>query len=291
MFMKNIVLAAAVLSGCFSSEHVAVQADSAPSDPNVSYLCVGMEESRRFGSCPGCRVDAERMSSMFRSKFGYSGRTLISGEATKEAVVSLLSEGVDATPEGGLFLFCYSGHGGQEYLGGKEPDGADRQDEYLCLYDTHMLDDEIWGIVSRCRGRVFLYFDACHSATMWRSVSGDPVSVSGEARALAETPPVRSGGFTFRMERFSSASPLSAGARAFSPRILCWSGCKEDEYSYGGDGGGVMTTAMVNGWKKGISYGALWSALYKTVNKKRPSQHPIQSRVGSGFDEMAEAFR
>ena len=155
--MKNIMLAAVIIAGCHGAKIDDAHDDESPKSNNVSYLCVGMETSMRFGSCPGCEIDAKRIHSMMKDKFGYKGEILISGQATKSAVVERLSSGVDRTPEGGLFLFFYSGHGGQENLGGKEPDGADRMDEYLCLYDAHMLDDEIWDIVSKCRGRVFLW--------------------------------------------------------------------------------------------------------------------------------------
>jgi hypothetical protein len=248
-----------------------------------------MEKSQRFGECLGCEIDARHLSYLMSQIFGYNGTTLISEQATKAAVVAKLKEGIECTGEDGLFLFFYSGHGGQEHLGYKEPNGADRMDEYLCLYDSHMLDDEIWDIVSRCRGRVFLYFDACHSATMYRTVS--KVSLKeGVANALSFYPDqlVRSSGFTFR--------PRQTFARALSwdkdsARILCWSGCKEIEYSYGGSRGGFLTISVLNGFKKGISYGELWARAHNSVKEMEPSQNPVQTYIGGGFTSDMEAFR
>lgn len=262
----------------------------------VRYLVVGMETSRRFGACPGCEIDAKRMNSLLSSAFGYQGDMLISSQATKDAVVAKLMDGIANTPEDGMFIFCYSGHGGQEYLGGKEPDGAEKQDEYLCLYDTYLQDDEIWEIVSRRKGRVFLYFDACHSATMYRSVASDKVvALEGEARALATDPGglVRSSGFEFHPEDYIAAEALEAGngAKATKAGLLCWSGCKELEYSYGGSRGGVMTCALVNNWKKGITYSMLWSLMVNAVQKEQPTQHPVQTNLGIGFGDSMEAFK
>lgn len=293
--MKSLILAASVLSGCFNSGNVATTQPTGPSDPaqpaKVSYLCVGMEKSKRFGECPGCEVDAKHLSSLMTQMFGYKGTTLISEQATKAAVMAKLKEGLDGTGEDGLFLFFYSGHGGQEYIGGKEPDGADRMDEYLCLYDSHMLDDEIWDLVCKCKGRVFLYFDACHSATMFKTVSKVPRKAE-VASALAVDPSqiVRSSGFTFRPDRHIVARALS-GEKAANPRLLCWSGCKEIEYSYGGSRGGYLTICVLNGFKKGISYGDLWTKAHDGVKAMEETQNPVQTYIGGGFTPDMEAFR
>jgi hypothetical protein len=294
--MKMAVIAAALLAGCVKTGANVPQI-STGSDVKASYLVVGMEHSGRFGDCPGCELDARRITNMIKSQ-GYSGETLVSDKATKSDVVKKLKAGIESTPEDGLFMFFYSGHGGQEYLGGKEPDGSDRQDEYLCLYDTYMMDDEIWDIVSKCRGRVFLYFDACHSATMYRSVKSELAAKKDprKASALAVNPDEvekmiqRAKGFTFRPEKFIKASAMVLEGARPSARILCWSGCEEAEYSYGGKKGGTLTICMLANWKSGITYDALWSKTRANVLEYQPGQHPVQTVVGD-FQKSAEAFR
>lgn len=264
-------------------------------DGPVRYLVVGMETSRRFGSCPGCEIDAKRINAILSNAFGYKGDILISDQATKVVVASKLREGISATPDNGMFIFCYSGHGGQEYLGGKEPDGAERQDEYLCLYDTYMQDDEIWEIVSKCKGRVFLYFDACHSATMYRSVASDKIAVfEGEARAMEAGGLVWSSGFSFNVHDRAWALALDnadGATKAPMPNLLCWSGCKELEYSYGGSRGGVMTNSLVRRWGKGMTYRDLWKMMVSDVQKEQPTQHPTSTSIGYGFGDSVEAFK
>lgn len=305
--MKSLILAASLISGCIGSgdgtgTNPGQQTQGLPE--KVSYLCVGMESSQRFGSCPGCEIDAKSLDSLM-NLFGYKGEVLISGQATKAAVVGKLKAGIERTGEDGLFLFFYSGHGGQEHLGGKEPDGADGMDEYLCLYDTHMLDDEIWDIASKCKGRVFLYFDACHSATMYRAV-GKPVNPDVETDAVVQERGkalgfddrefiveaedlVRSSGFTFRPERFVKAQAMGYGDGK-PLRMLCWSGCKESQYSYGGNSGGVMTGSLMRNWKKGISYSLLWRRTRQGVLNEQPTQTPVQTIIGD-WPTMGEAFR
>lgn len=295
--MKSIVVAAALLAGCVKTGANVPQVPDVPqgtSDAKVSYLVVGMEKSGRFGECPGCALDARRITNMIKTCYGYGGETLVSDEAMKSTVVRRLKEGIARTPEDGLFLFFYSGHGGQEALGGKEPDGADRKDEFLCLYDACLTDDEIWSIVSTCRGRVFLYFDACHSATMYRSVRSELLGKKDpkKARALAAglDATERTRGFRFRPEKFVRASALDQDGSAPSPRLLCWSGCEEDEYSFGGNKGGTLTICMLANWKAGLSYDALWSATRNDVRKYQDRQNPVQTCVGA-FTKTEEAFR
>jgi hypothetical protein len=70
--------------------------------------------------------------------------------------------------------------------------------------------------------------------------------------------------------------------------MLCWSGCLEAEYSYGGKNGGVMTNAMLSRWKNGMSYKDLWGYVTKDVTKLQPTQHPKSTQYGGGF---VEAFK
>jgi hypothetical protein len=275
------ILAVAAIYGCDNTDDGVVAANRT-NEIHATYLCVGMEFSDRFGLCPGCEKDARNLANLMFGKYGYRGVTLISSEATKSRVVQELKKGISQTGEDGLFLFLYSGHGGQERLGGSEPDGADLPDEFLCLYDTYMLDDEIWDIVSKCKGRVFMYFDACHSATMYRSVS---VSVSGDVARALSVEDRKTTGFTFSPR----AVAMSEDAYEEPFRMMCWSGCKEFEYSYGSSNGGIMTNILLSKWRSGKSYGDLWGDILKDMDKTRPDQHPICTTIGNGFD--TEAFK
>jgi hypothetical protein len=238
-----------------------------------------METSKRFGSCPGCKYDSDRVNNLLRSQFRYKGVLLQSEAAKRDVVVKAINDAVMATPSDGLFIFYYSGHGGQENLNSpntSEPSGADDADEYLCLYDTYLLDDELWDIISKCKGRVFLVFDCCHSQTMFRSISSDIAIARGLAVPL-ESKEVKSSGFDLK--------PRAIALDAASFRMLCWSGCLEKEYSYGSKNGGVMTNSLMNRWKKGMSYDVLWNKILSDVKMLQPTQHPKATQYGTGFKE------
>lgn len=292
--MKIAMMAVAVIAGCTGAvDTPEVAPVTAVAKGKARYLCVGMEYSARFGACPGCEKDARYLNELMYGSYGYKGDMLLSAQARKADVVSKLKAGIEATPEDGLFLFFYSGHGGQERIGGSEPSGADAADEYLCLYDTYMLDDEIWEIVSRCRGRVFLYFDACHSATMYRSVASDAkiaeASARGDVIPLEAVGMKRTCGFTFRPKALSVAKAAGVDQKELV-RMLCWSGCREAEYSFGSNMGGELTLALKAYWGRKTSYSSLWAKMSKRVTKYQKTQHPVATSVGVNFDGE-EAFK
>jgi hypothetical protein len=285
----RVLFALLICSACFvgCNKKVDSNTDTATArTTTVSYVCIGMEYSERFGACAGCKLDSLRMQSLFQRSYGYNGVLLQSQQATKAAVVEAIKNAAGALPKDGLFILYYSGHGGQEDLsdafGGKlqEPDGADELDEYLCLYDTYLLDDEIWKLISEFKCRVFLIFDACHSQTMFRSIEGDVAAEMGLGIALGEPKMVKSAGFRL--------SERGIALDADSLRMLCWGGCEEAEYSYGSSKGGMLTNAILKHWTSGISYSNLFEKAYKTVNADYPTQHPTQTQYGAGFEE---AFR
>ena len=58
----------------------------------------------------------------------------------------------------------YSGHGDRSHPGSGGPEEADSANEYLCLYDDDVSDDQVAAMVdSLASAPVFLFFDACHS--------------------------------------------------------------------------------------------------------------------------------
>lgn len=112
-----------------------------------------------------CVNDAEAMLTL-AERLGYTGSVL----ANEDASVANVTAGIRATAaalfSGDVFLFSFSGHGGQipNTNSDDEPDGMD---ETLCLYDRMLVDDELHMLLGEFRAgvRVFLVFDSCHSAT------------------------------------------------------------------------------------------------------------------------------
>jgi len=259
--------------------------DPEESDPeDVRYLMVAVAHTTLpgFSDLPGTLLDADGITTLLDNEYEYTGETLISEQATHDAVLQKLEEGINNTPEDGLFIFMYSGHGDYGYNGGEEPEGADPYDEYLALYDQKLWDDEIWSVISRCRGRVLMFIDACHSETMYRSVAPGISVLETNAKNEKDQ---RVGGFMMNLNKFRMPRDVAA------PKILCWSGCREAEVSYETSEGGNLTVGLLRSISQTRNYLEVWARTYAYVQSKNSSQHPVKTNVSGNFDEEARALR
>ena len=234
--------------GCSTiNAHVFEQADK----KDTGVLCIGMENSRYAGSCPGAQVDATRMFELLSKKYSDNATLLVSQQATKAAVIAKMRDVLQKD----LAIIFYSGHGGDQKqsaatkLSYPEPSG---KDQFLCLYDKQLLDDEIWSLLCQAKGRVVLICDCCHSGTMFRA----PMS-------------------------FSNGKVLKA--RGAEPRLFYLGGCIDQSYSYGDSSGGLMTNAFLKHFKESMTYEDMWKALHN--DKALNAQEQIQNAA------FGESFR
>ena len=226
----------------------------------VRAVCIGVE-SGFAGACPGAVVDAKRMANLLWESGVGEVELLTEGAATRKAVLEKMKWAVD----GELAIVFYSGHGGQNWTGDlSEEDG---KDEFMCLWDKGLLDDDIWEVLSQGK-RVVLVCDCCHSKTMFRA---------GE-RVLR---------MVGRMSRSKDGKKKKMPRRMV--QLLCWSGCPDSEYSYGSSDGGELTNALLRHFKNGMSYRELWKAILG--DKSLKSFEDVQETVlGTDFRDL-EAFK
>lgn len=214
-------------------------------------VVVGMDVSSFAGDCPGAEYDATRMYALI-SNYTTNAVLLLNSDATVKAVKNALTVAIS---KGKHVFFFYSGHGGNYAF----PDTVgedDGMDEYLCLYDNYMRDNDVWSIISKANGRVHLVFDCCHSATMYRTAK--PFSMDGAVKL----------GMSKR------------SAEAWS--MLCWSGCPDDTYSYGSTAGGKMTNTILKYYKAGLTYEQLWDKVSSDTDLKR-YELVQRTEIGEGF--------
>ena len=198
----------------------------------VHAVVVGMEYSKFAGACPGAALDSGRMYSLL-ARHANSVILLQNQNATHFAVKDAIQTAIERSGTG-LFILYYSGHGGSDPFPDTGMEETDGKDEYLCLYDKYMRDNEIWGMISKAKGRVLLINDCCHSRTMFMSPS---ISLT-------------------------SAMPLGATWNEEGPiSMQCWSGCPDDTFSYGSDSGGHFTNALLRHYKTDMSYEDLWKKI------------------------------
>ena len=247
--MKHLICALflGTLMGCINPE---TPDQGTPKDTSTWVVCVGMENSQFAGACPGAEYDCRRMTKLFK-QYSTNVNSFISAQATYANVKAAL---VRAAQNADLFIFYYSGHGGAANTGNKQE--ADLQDEFLCFWDREMMDDEVWSIISKAKGRVMIIFDCCHSATMYKVPA--PITLK---RAI----------------------PLQATHNVEgSLSLMVWSGCPDDTYSYGDDNGGKLTNTLLKYFNPSMSYDYIWNCIENDTSLKR-FEEVQRTLMGSRF--------
>ena len=220
-------------------------------------LLVGVNDYPNFTArmqLSGCENDARYVRKELVERYGFPAgnvRVVLSGEATRQGVLSGLDWLASASSEGDVCVFYFSGHGSQ--LPDDDGDESDKQDEILCPTDFkltsetsgsgYIRDDELNDIAKRFADRQFVsVFDCCHSGTGLRSLL--PYSrgkyLFYEGPRAASTGGTRSLGGTRGMF-YEPASP-SAGDRG-DGRSTGFADAKSDNVSGSGAAGAVLIAA------------------------------------------------
>ena len=91
------------------------------------------------------------------------------------------------------------------------------------------------------------------------------------------------------MMRIAEKVGVSRNGKKGQVSMLCWSGCPDDTFSYGSDGGGEFTNTMLEKFKRGQTYKELWEKIAE--DKSLQAFEIVQETVvGRDFRDR-EAFR
>lgn len=228
-------------------------------------LLVGLDNRRgERAECPGAELDVDKIHNILKP-LGYTIRVLKTAEATRDKVMSALRGAVSGLSSDDIFVFYYSGHGGQRPdLNDDEEDG---KDETLLAYDREIVDDElneIW--LSAAEGsRMVMISDSCNSGTIYKFMSG-PISQAPFVPILDK----------------ETAAEMKA-------QLIHLGGCRDSAASVGGVGGGLFTRALCDTWAKGTfqgSYPKLLDEARYIVERQRPDQVPQYNECGPVTDRF-----
>jgi len=219
--------------------------------------------------CTGCELDIDNMNRILNSE-GYDTKILKTSEATRNNILSCLYRSADTLISGDIFVFYYSGHGGQQPdIDGDELDG---KDETLVVYDREIIDDKINYALTKFKAgvRIIMISDSCNSGTNYR------------------------GRVTIPKNKQTVLKPLSKNTETIKAQLIHLSGCRDGFYSNGYDGGGAFTIALCKAWKNATFGGTIntpFDGTMKDLHKKiseliESKQIPQYNEYGPVTDEF-----
>jgi metacaspase-1 len=148
---------------------------SSANTPTALSLHIGLNfvDPQHYGGWDGelasCEFDAQDMAALASSR-GMKASQLITQQATRNAVLAGIRKASSTLGSGDFFMLTFSGHGGQvDDVSGEDED--DKKDETWCLWDSQLIDDELYFELSKFAAgvRVLILSDSCHSGTVARN--------------------------------------------------------------------------------------------------------------------------
>lgn len=212
--------------------------------------------------CQGCRKDVEHLAAILKSQ-GFTPHPLLDEAATKSNVLKSLSSASKECENGDIFVFFYSGHGGQvKDISGDE---IDQLDETLITYDVDVIDDELNDIWLNFKPgvRILMLSDSCHSGSVYKGLKDGSISMP---------------------KPFFDKSTISD----MKAEMLFFGGCHDRERSYGDENGGVFTNSLSRVWNEGRfsgNYEKFFNQI-KIMAENDDMQHPEYHEYGPVNDSF-----
>jgi metacaspase-1 len=244
------------------------------------------------GALTACEFDANDMRAIAEGQ-GFEPQSLLTKEASSEAILSAIERAAGELEGGDLFLCTYSGHGGQvPDRNGEDED--DRSDETWVAYDRQIVDDELYALWGKFAPgvRVFVLSDSCHSGTVTRDIEDEvPDPVSTREKAAAESPRYRAmprdvmiATYRANAELYDAIQERLPGAETADPAatVLLISGCRDDQLSLDGFSNGLFTENLRAVWGDGSWDGGGYAEFREAIRGRMPAkQQPNYLRVGA----------
>jgi hypothetical protein len=235
------------------------------------------------GDLTACEFDANDMRAICEAA-GMTATSLLTPEATADAVLAAIDDAASTLVSGDLFLVSYSGHGGQfEDENGDEADGLD---ETWVLYDRQVIDDELYQRwASFAEGvRIVVFSDSCHSGSVVKAQldsapTGVLTDVYSGGRFMPADVNMRDNAARKDLYQRVLAGTPKEGEQALRARVLLLSGCQDNQTSADGDRNGLFTGTMLGVWSDGAFTGGYRKFLTDIKAAMPPWQSPNYMRL------------
>ncbi|MBT3786113.1 caspase family protein [bacterium] len=218
--------------------------------------------------CFGCEKDVQVMQGILRP-MGYEVQTLLTRKATAQNIVGGLRDAITELEAGDIFVFYFSGHGGQTFELTEEGDEKDGMDETLVVYDRRIIDDELNEIWMQAREgvRLVMISDSCNSGTNYMARMG----------------------INFAAPETGEISIDKEERAEMKAQLIHFGGCQDGAVSAGYSSGGEFTASLCAAWDEGSFSGIYKDFHYEIVSLIESKQKPQYREYGPVTDEFRES--
>lgn len=212
--------------------------------------------------------------------------TLTNEQASRENVIAIVNDIAASLNDGDLFLFTYSGHGGQ-FIQTKYTDTieADGKDETWCLYNEQLIDDEIYKLFTGFKKgvRIVLVSDSCHSGTITRGGEG----INKTIQQSLQNKILKNNLNLYQQRKKEAATTLPLGAA-----VLSLSACSDKQEALDLGFNGAFTTAIKICLQNeaALSYAQLIQKVNENMAANNFSQQPCIKLMNAAGMEKEIAF-
>jgi hypothetical protein len=149
------------------------------SSTRVWTVSVGISDYPGGGNdLPECANDAVKIAEALRNQGLTTPQReilLTDAQATRGAITQALQRVAREIQPNDVFVFFYSGHGGQAQGPSRDEEELDDIDEYIFVHDGQILDDEMGRLIDQIHGRTTLFaLDSCFSGGFAKDVVTRP---------------------------------------------------------------------------------------------------------------------
>ena len=215
---------------------------------------------------PGVMNDVRSMSDLF-GRLGFQVQPLTEQAATAGATLSAIRSAAGQLASGDLFVFSYSGHGGQK----ASQDADEALDQYFLTYDRAIADDELGRLWPEFKPgvRIVVLTDSCHSGSSVRALRDD--SSGGRQRetiveaAASDAPRLMSIGLT--ESAGGEARTRDGNIEGLRASLLHLAAALDPQKAIDLGSHGAFTDALLKAWNAGhrASYDQLFSAIKSRI--------------------------
>jgi hypothetical protein len=257
------------------------------------------------GKLNACEYDAKDMKSLAANS-GYQTKTLMTEAATRENVTSTIKAIAKKAKAGDIFFLSFSGHGGQvSDVNGDEVDG---KDETWCLFDSQLLDDELYRLYASFPSgvRIIILSDSCHSGTVTRAAFTRDVTSGVQAAVMLTSeafnsfqlsrsryrfmPAGKSVETYSKNEKFYTAVQKKGKLPGMKASVQLISGCQDNQFSLDGDYNGLFTGTLLQIWGNG-SFDGNYRSFHRAISKRMPpTQSPKHYSYGPDYDDFEKEY-